>query len=121
MLLVRVSSLMEIQTFDETLVEAAGHLIRVPELSTRLVVGDKGRVRTSPYRSSLRLTVLQHILPPPQGNLSGILSYIMGQNRPSEGDTVVAVRHTVYAIAWFGISQKVRLRDYGRRSQANAP
>ncbi|KAI4523174.1 hypothetical protein K525DRAFT_222350 [Schizophyllum commune Loenen D] len=91
----------QIQTFDETLVEAAGHLIRVPELSTRLVVGDKGR----------------HILPPPQGNLSGILSYIMGQNRPSEGDTVVAVRHTVYAIAWFGISQKLDPREAEKRER----
>ncbi|KAL1748439.1 hypothetical protein HDZ31DRAFT_79580 [Schizophyllum fasciatum] len=89
------------QTFDETLVEAAGHLIRVPELSTRLVVGDKGR----------------HILPPPQGNLSGILSYIMGQNRPSENDTVVAVRHTVYAIAWFGISQKLDPREAEKRER----
>ncbi|TRM60186.1 hypothetical protein BD626DRAFT_505743 [Schizophyllum amplum] len=90
-----------LETFDETLVEAAGHLIRVPELSTRLVVGDKGR----------------HILPPPQGNLSGILSYIMGQNRPSENDTVVAVRHTVYAIAWFGISQKLDPREAEKRER----
>ncbi|KAF8642030.1 hypothetical protein AX16_009751 [Volvariella volvacea WC 439] len=73
------------QTFDEALIELSnGQLIRLPELSTRLVVGEKGK-DIIPHKDK-DLAGLNH------ANVTGL-------------DTVVAVNHTIYAIAWLAINQ----------------
>lgn len=41
--------------------------------------------------------------------VSNMLSYIMGNNRPSSVDTVVNVTHTVLAVCWLAINQAVSL------------
>ncbi|KZP16787.1 hypothetical protein FIBSPDRAFT_748048, partial [Athelia psychrophila] len=81
------------QVFDESIVQVtSGQLVRLPEISSRLTVGDKGN----------------DILPPAMG-VSNMLSYIMGNNRPSSVDTVVNVTHTVLAVCWLAINQAVSL------------
>ncbi|KAF8634421.1 hypothetical protein AX15_000872 [Amanita polypyramis BW_CC] len=78
------------QVFDESVVEIAnGQLIRVPELGSRLNVGERG----------------SDILPPPT---SGILGYLFGGgHRPHTSDTVIAVKHSVFAIAWLALNQSL--------------
>lgn len=39
--------------------------------------------------------------------MSGLLSFFMGDVRPSARDVVVSVKHTVYAISWMAINQSV--------------
>ena len=36
-----------------------------------------------------------------------LISYLLGDLRPSMNDTVIAVKHTVYVIAWMAINQSV--------------
>ncbi|KAH9899514.1 hypothetical protein C8Q73DRAFT_639825 [Cubamyces lactineus] len=80
------------QMFDESLVEVpGGTLVRLPELSARLAVGEKG----------------SDILPQPMSSVSGILGFLLGGNRPSDHDTVIQVKHTVLAIAWLAINQSL--------------
>ncbi|KAI0355359.1 hypothetical protein OH77DRAFT_1403203 [Trametes cingulata] len=78
--------------FDESLVEVpGGNLVRLPELSARLAVGERG----------------PDILPQPMSSVSGILGFLLGGNRPSDRDTVISVKHTVLAIAWLAINQSL--------------
>lgn len=42
-------NLMPIKLFDEMVVETATGLVRLPELSSRLTIGDKGNVSAPPY------------------------------------------------------------------------
>ncbi|EGO05192.1 hypothetical protein SERLA73DRAFT_164742 [Serpula lacrymans var. lacrymans S7.3] len=80
------------QLFDENIVEmSGGQLVRLPELSSRLTVGDKG----------------SDILPPPTASLQSIFSFAMGTNRPSNLDTVVQVKHTVLAVCWLAVNQSL--------------
>ncbi|KAI0371562.1 hypothetical protein BV20DRAFT_965322 [Pilatotrama ljubarskyi] len=81
-----------VEMFDESLVEVpGGNLVRLPELSARLAVGEKG----------------PDILPQPMSSVSGILGFLLGGNRPSDRDTVVSVKHTVLAVAWLAINQSL--------------
>ncbi|KAG6818066.1 hypothetical protein H0H87_009221 [Tephrocybe sp. NHM501043] len=82
-----------IELFDESLIEMSnGQVVRLPELSSRLSVGEKGT----------------DIIPPPTGGMYNLLSFFgAGSNRPDRVDTVIDVKHTVYAIAWLAISQMV--------------
>ncbi|KAI0307690.1 hypothetical protein B0F90DRAFT_1807124 [Multifurca ochricompacta] len=79
------------QLFDEAVVDVSnGQLVRLPELSSRLTVGEKG----------------SDIIPPPAsvGNLFGLFS------RPSRNghtDTVVDVKHSVLAVSWLAINQSL--------------
>ncbi|TDL28122.1 hypothetical protein BD410DRAFT_782087 [Rickenella mellea] len=78
--------------FDESIVEIAdGQLVRLPEISARLTVGDKG----------------SDILPAPVPNSQGIFAFFMRNARPSQADTVVAVKHTVLAVAWMAVDQSL--------------
>lgn len=91
--------------FDESLVQvASGQLVRLPEMTARFAVGDKGDVcglcSKFPLLGSRED---QDILPAP----GGIFSIFMP--RPSNDDTVVAVSHTVLAVAWLAINQSVRI------------
>ncbi|KAI0775899.1 hypothetical protein BD413DRAFT_610617 [Trametes elegans] len=79
-----------VEMFDESLVEVpGGNLVRLPELSARLTVGEKG----------------SDILPQPMSSVSGILGFLLGGTRPSDRDTVIQVKHTVLAVAWLAINQ----------------
>ncbi|KAF9244552.1 hypothetical protein BU15DRAFT_85946 [Melanogaster broomeanus] len=76
------------QLFDELVVSASGGLVRMPEISSRLTVGDKGL----------------DILPNPS-NLQGISSTCQGPPTPTANDTVVDLKHTVLAICWLALNQ----------------
>ncbi|KAG5653348.1 hypothetical protein H0H81_000970 [Sphagnurus paluster] len=79
-----------IEVFDESLVQVeTGQLVRLPELSSRLNVGEKG----------------PDILPPPSGSMYNLFGFLLGGNRPGRTDTVIDVKHTVYAVAWLAVSQ----------------
>ncbi|PFH54811.1 hypothetical protein AMATHDRAFT_38056 [Amanita thiersii Skay4041] len=84
-----------IEVFDESLVEVTnGQLVRVPELGSRLNVGEKG----------------PDILPPPTSSIHSLFGFLLGGHRPNSSDTVVAVKHTVYAVAWLALNQSASLR-----------
>ena len=100
--------------FDESTIEIAdGSLVRLPEISARVGVGDRGLVSTFSRVNNLRLKVTKDLLPPPstenQGIGSTLLGFLMSNFRRSNDDKVVAVKHTVLAIAWLAINQAVCL------------
>ncbi|EJF62287.1 hypothetical protein DICSQDRAFT_104652 [Dichomitus squalens LYAD-421 SS1] len=79
-----------VEMFDEAWVEVSGGtLVRLPELSARLAVGEKG----------------PDILPQPMSTVQGIFGFLLGSTRPSSSDTVISVKHTVLAVAWLAINQ----------------
>ncbi|KAJ6509383.1 hypothetical protein C8R47DRAFT_1098497 [Mycena vitilis] len=79
-----------IELYDEVLVEtSSGEVIRLPELGSRLSVGEKG----------------PDILPPPASTVHNLFGFLLGNTRPSANDTCVEVTHSVYAITWLAISQ----------------
>ncbi|RDB28833.1 putative ubiquitin-conjugating enzyme E2 24 [Hypsizygus marmoreus] len=79
-----------IELYDESLIElSSGQLVRLPELSSRLSVGEKGT----------------DILPPPSGAMYNLFGFLLGPTRNGNVDTVLAVQHTVYAVAWLAVSQ----------------
>ncbi|KZT72795.1 hypothetical protein DAEQUDRAFT_722414 [Daedalea quercina L-15889] len=82
-----------VEMFDEAVIDMGnGSLVRVPELSARLAVGEKG----------------PDVLPQPMSGVQGLFGFLLGNNaRPSSHDTVVAVRRTVLAIAWLAINQSL--------------
>ncbi|KAI9513052.1 hypothetical protein F5148DRAFT_463736 [Russula earlei] len=80
-----------VELFDEAVVDVSnGQLVRLPELSSRLTVGEKG----------------SDIIPPPTyvSHLFGLLSRPV---RGSHSDTVVDVKHSVLAISWLAINQSL--------------
>lgn len=80
-----------VELFDEAVVDVSnGQLVRLPELSSRLTVGEKG----------------SDIIPPPAsvGNLFGLFSRPL---RNGHTDTVVDVKHSVLAISWLAINQSL--------------
>ncbi|TFY70916.1 hypothetical protein EVG20_g2080 [Dentipellis fragilis] len=80
-----------VELFDEAVVDISnGQLVRLPELSSRLTVGDKG----------------SDILPSPVnfGSLFGLFSRASRQN---SADTVVEIKHSVLAISWLAIDQSL--------------
>jgi len=86
--------------FDEAVVDMGnGNLVRVPELSARLAIGEKG----------------PDILPHPMTGVQSIFGFLLGNVRPSSQDTVVAVKRTVLAIAWLAINQSLEPLDAQRR------
>ncbi|KAI0638530.1 hypothetical protein C8Q77DRAFT_1091600 [Trametes polyzona] len=89
-----------VEMFDESLVEVpGGNLVRLPELSARLTVGEKG----------------SDILPQPMSSVSGILGFLLGGTRPSDRDTVISVKHTVLAVAWLAINQALSPEEASAR------
>ncbi|KAH7912999.1 hypothetical protein BJ138DRAFT_1147026 [Hygrophoropsis aurantiaca] len=78
-----------IELFDELIVEASGSLVRLPELGSRVTVGDKG----------------MEILPDPV-NFQGVYS-AHGAPLPSRDDTVVELNRTVLAICWLAVNQRL--------------
>ncbi|KAF8445792.1 hypothetical protein L210DRAFT_3757996 [Boletus edulis BED1] len=79
-----------IELFDELVISASGTLIRMPEISSRLTIGDKG------------LDILPHPL-----TFHGIHNMCQGTPIPSVNDTVVDLQHTVLAICWLALNQTV--------------
>jgi len=80
-----------VELFDEAVVDVSnGQLVRLPELSSRLTVGEKG----------------SDIIPPPAsvGNFFGLFSRPL---RNGHTDTVVDVKHSVLAISWLAINQSL--------------
>lgn len=80
-----------VELFDEAVVDVSnGQLVRLPELSSRLTVGEKG----------------SDIIPPPAsvGNLFGFFSR---PPRNGHSATVVDVKHSVLAISWLAINQSL--------------
>ncbi|KAJ7275196.1 hypothetical protein B0H12DRAFT_1227721 [Mycena haematopus] len=79
-----------IELFDEVLVEiSTGEIIHLPELGSRLAVGEKG----------------PDILPPPASTVHSLFGFLLGNNRPSPNDICVDIVHSVYAITWLALSQ----------------
>ncbi|KAJ7783619.1 hypothetical protein DFH07DRAFT_948638 [Mycena maculata] len=79
-----------IELYDEVLVEiSTGEIIRLPELGSRLSVGERG----------------PDILPPPASTVHNLFGFLLGNSRPSSKDTCVHVTHSVYAITWLAVSQ----------------
>ncbi|KAF9015536.1 hypothetical protein BDQ17DRAFT_1341239 [Cyathus striatus] len=82
-----------IEAFDESVIEVqGGQLIRLPELGSRLNVGEQG----------------SDILPSTGGGMQNLIGFLLG-NRRSGLDTVIAVKHTVYAVAWLAVNQSLEL------------
>ncbi|KAI0348532.1 hypothetical protein BDW22DRAFT_1366335 [Trametopsis cervina] len=81
-----------VEMFDEAVVEmGTGTLVRLPELSARLAVGERG----------------PNILPPPMSGMQSLIGFFLGNARPSSQDTVVHVKRTVLAVAWLAINQSL--------------
>ncbi|KAG6832272.1 hypothetical protein H0H92_003505 [Tricholoma furcatifolium] len=83
-----------IDVFDESLIEiSTGQLVRLPELSSRLSVGEKGT----------------DIIPSPTASTYSIFGSFFGASgsRPDGVDTVIDVKHTVYAVTWLAVSQSI--------------
>ncbi|KAJ3783382.1 hypothetical protein GGU10DRAFT_361067 [Lentinula aff. detonsa] len=79
-----------IELYDENIIEVpSGQLVRLPELGSRLSVGVKS----------------EDILPSPVGGVHNMLGYLFGTTRTTGLQTVIAVNHTVYAIAWLALNQ----------------
>ncbi|KAJ7102087.1 hypothetical protein B0H15DRAFT_813134 [Mycena belliarum] len=79
-----------IELYDEVLVEiSTGEIIRLPELGSRLSVGERG----------------PDILPPPASTVHNLFGFLLGNTRPSPTDMCVKVTHSVYAITWLAVSQ----------------
>ncbi|KAG7450676.1 uncharacterized protein BT62DRAFT_927948 [Guyanagaster necrorhizus] len=78
-----------VELYDENIIEVSnGQLVRLPEFSTRLAIGQKG----------------SDILP--SSSMQNLIGFFMGSNRTDHSvDTVVAVKHTVYAVAWLAVNQ----------------
>ncbi|KAG0704339.1 hypothetical protein DFH29DRAFT_981464 [Suillus ampliporus] len=76
--------------FDELLVSASGTFVRLPEISSRLTIGDKG----------------PDILPNP-GTLHGTVIYPLGAPLPSQDDTVIDMKRTILAICWLAVNQSL--------------
>ncbi|KAF7306777.1 Isocitrate lyase [Mycena indigotica] len=88
--------------YDEVLVEtSSGEIVRVPEIGSRLSVGERGA----------------DILPPPASAVHSIFGFILGNNRPSPTDTCLEVTHTVYAITWLAISQELEPEEAAKRQR----
>lgn len=84
-----------IEVFDESIVEVeGGRLVRLPELGSRLAVGDEGPDILPP-------APLQH------GMQSAWRSLWGGSPVADTGrrDRVIGVKHSVYAIAWLAMNQ----------------
>ncbi|EIN14046.1 hypothetical protein PUNSTDRAFT_140436 [Punctularia strigosozonata HHB-11173 SS5] len=81
-----------VEMFDEAIVQVEGsrRLVRVPELSAHLMVGDKGK----------------DILPEPAFMLP-MFGLHTPMPRPAETDTVLDVKHTVLAVSWLAINQSL--------------
>ncbi|SJL05546.1 uncharacterized protein ARMOST_08914 [Armillaria ostoyae] len=78
-----------VELYDENIIEVSnGQLVRLPEFSTRLAIGQKG----------------SDILP--SSSMQNLIGFFLGSNRTDHSvDTVVAVKHTVYAVAWLAVNQ----------------
>ncbi|KAF9462093.1 hypothetical protein BDZ94DRAFT_1194975 [Collybia nuda] len=99
---VRTKGLSGSKLYDEATVEvASGHLIHLPELSSRLSVGEKG----------------SDILPPAAGGVHNFFGFLMGPPPTGGADTVVAIKHTVYAVAWLAVNQSLGTTEAERKKR----
>lgn len=118
LLLISLKSLMQtrFEVFDESIVEVlteqAGQLVRLPELGSRLTVGETGVVRLGLILSihDSNIYWLQDVLPPPATSAQILFESPRGNNY--NNDVVVAVKHTVYAVAWLAVNQSVRNANF---------
>lgn len=96
------------QVFDESTVQVSnGQLVRIPELGSRLVVGEKGSVRTISLHGDFSAKPFQDIIPP-SDSVHNIVNFLLGRSsRPTTSDTVLTVNHSVYAVAWLALNQYV--------------
>ncbi|KAF8167745.1 hypothetical protein B0H34DRAFT_740587 [Crassisporium funariophilum] len=79
------------QVFDESIVQVtSGQLVRLPELGSRLTVGETG----------------SNILPPPPDGVQNLFGIVQGRNEGSK-DVVIAVKHNAYAVAWLALNQSL--------------
>lgn len=89
-----------VEMFDEAVVEmSSGTLVRLPELSARLAVGERG----------------PNILPTPMSGMQSLVNFFLGNVRPSAQDTVIEVKRTVLAIAWLAINQSLDPAEAAQR------
>ncbi|OJA16202.1 hypothetical protein AZE42_00061 [Rhizopogon vesiculosus] len=79
-----------IEVFDELLVSASGTVVRLPEINSRLTIGDRGA----------------DILPDPMAVL-GVAGCPPGTPRPSPTDTVLDMKRTILAICWLAVNQSL--------------
>jgi len=81
------------ELFDECIVEASGTLVRVPEIASRLSVGDRGHDILTHH-----LTYRLHM---------GGGNPFAKTPQPTCNDTVLAVKHTVVAVCWLALNQSL--------------
>ena len=82
----------------------SGGFVRVPEMTSRLSVGDRGAVSILKYFFELYNSYFsKDILPPPAPGQN----HFMPGVTPSESDTVIAIKHSVIAVCWMAVNQKV--------------
>ncbi|KAF8973555.1 hypothetical protein BDZ97DRAFT_1775695 [Flammula alnicola] len=79
-----------IEVFDESIVQVStGQLVRLPELGSRLTVGETGAT----------------ILPLPPGGMQNLFGFLQGNNEGKE--VVIDVKHNTYAVAWLALNQSL--------------
>ncbi|KAJ3821801.1 hypothetical protein F5880DRAFT_1579492 [Lentinula raphanica] len=91
-----------IELYDENIIEVpSGQLVRLPEFGSHLSVG---------LRS-------EDILPPPVGGVQNMLGYLFGTTRTPGLQTVLAIKHTVYAITWLALNQTLDINTSQSRQR----
>ncbi|ESK98044.1 isocitrate lyase [Moniliophthora roreri MCA 2997] len=93
-----------VELFDESIIELpTGQLVRLPEFSSRLIVGERA----------------ENIIPNPTNGSSvrNLFGLLLGNDRPSGLETVIEVKHTVYAVAWLALNQSLTLEEAQNRQR----
>ncbi|KAF8807738.1 hypothetical protein BYT27DRAFT_7338382 [Phlegmacium glaucopus] len=91
-----------IEVFDEAIVQvSSGQLLRLPELGSRLNVGDSG----------------PSILPQAPSSIQNLFGLLQGKDEGSKEDTVIAVKHNAYAVAWLALNQSLELAIAAKKSR----
>ncbi|KAK1228645.1 hypothetical protein PQX77_008239 [Marasmius sp. AFHP31] len=81
-----------IELYDESIIELpTGSLVRLPEFGSRLVVGERA----------------ENIIPNHANGVQNLFGFLLGSNRTGGLETVIVVKHTVYAIAWLALNQSL--------------
>ncbi|CAL1695554.1 unnamed protein product [Somion occarium] len=91
-----------VEIFDEAVVELSSEqLVRLPELSARLAVGQRGN----------------NIIPHSVSGVQNLFGFLLGNGRTNAQDTVIAVKRTVLAIAWLAINQSLTSAEAATRNR----
>ncbi|KAL0578614.1 hypothetical protein V5O48_003405 [Marasmius crinis-equi] len=91
-----------IEMYDESIIELpTGQLVRLPEFGSRLVVGERA----------------ENIIPNHSNGVQNLFGFLLGHTRSGGLETVIVVKHTVYAIAWLALNQSLPPEQVQNRSR----